>query len=344
MFLSKILAASSFLFSKGESWREWLVSKLDLVDALPELHNEHVKIEEETLQWSVDFKLIKEGTKGYLKSQAAQFSKLCSYALKDAPKEHVKVVSELVAWLFERDDKLDQKEEDLGDKPDQVRMLDERNLQILRGTLEPESASEKALKDLRDKAYKANPDLVTLVAKFRDYFQANWLEAERRDQHKKGIDISKLASVSSYYEFRIFTSAVQVYYELASIVLKDPLTDEDKENVVIQKLSNTSAYIIGVHNDLFSLGKELEEDYAENLVLIEMRENNLTLKEALNKVIANVNKLISEYKALRDDFLRKPMNSKFREYIERMDKLIDGNVIFSSKSERYKIIPKELLL
>ena len=75
-----------------------------------------------------------------------------------------------------------------------------------------------------------------------------------------------------------------------------------------------------------------------------MRENNLTLKEALNKVIANVNKLISEYKALRDDFLRKPMNSKFREYIERMDKLIDGNVIFSSKSERYKIIPKELLL
>jgi hypothetical protein len=126
--------------------------------------------------------------------------------------------------------------------------------------------------------------------------------------------------------------------------MKDPLTDEEKENVVIQKLSNTSAYIIGVHNDLFSLGKELEEDYAENLVLIEMRENSLTLKEALNKVIANVNKLVSEYKALRDDFLRKPINSKFREYIERMDKLIDGNVIFSSKSERYKTIPKELLL
>jgi hypothetical protein len=345
MKLKKILSlnGSSLFFPKDGSWRNWLTSQLVTIGKLPDLHPDHVTIETETLQWSLSFKLITEGTKGYLKSKAAQFSYLCSFSLNKSSKEAVKIASELVAWLFERDDQLDQKEHVLGEKPDFVKQQDERNLEVLKGNISPETPSERALQDLRNQALKHNADLQTLIAQFRVYFQANWVEADRRYQHAQGLDTSQFTTVNSYYEFRIFTSAVQVYYELVSRISNDSLTDEEKDHAVIRKLSNTSAYIIGVHNDLFSLGKELEEDYAENLVLIEMRQNNLTLKEALSKVILNVNQFVKEYKVLRDDFLSKPGNEKYTGYIERMDQLIDGNIIFSLKSERYKTIPKDLL-
>ncbi len=320
------------------NWRKFLSNQLRRAgDGSISISPHFEKAQSLIMDWSVRTGILTKDSVAYVKSQKAEFAKLPAYSLAKVSEKEVISAAKLIAWLFERDNKLDSRKETISTSPEAIVAKDKRFRQILLNSLEgdPISFSERALQDLfLDISHATIEENRSLVKKFDQYFQSNEKEARYRMQKKQ-------PSINTYQEYRVYNSAVQVYEEFMGIVQNHKLSEEERENIEYIRAMNLAALIVGIHNDLFSVGKESEEEYPENLVLLKMGAKGISFRSAIGEVINEVNGMISDFNDLSADLLLG--NPHYAESIERMKNLIDGNIVWSEETDRYKGLPSKFL-
>ena len=312
--------------------KKLLNPKLDKTFQLNE-HHENIKIKSH--KWSEKNKLFSNVKELERIAYKSDFSKLASYSLSFLKEETILEVAKLILWLFSRDILLDYKQKEYGTKWSLIEEKDIELINIIKsknGTKIPFiKFQEYPILDIIYEKFddKNNAFMLSRFCKsLDDYFQSNKIEAFYRDEHI-------IPELEDYKEFRIYTSAVHVYYDFIDLVDDDVrLKDQDfYSNILFTRLRNISALIVGIDNDLFSIQKELKKDYPENIIYIFLKNENLPIEKAMIKTIEYRELLLNTYDKLKGTV--KSLGSTFDTHINIMDHLIVGNKTWSSKTLRY---------
>ena len=226
-----------------------------------------------------------------------EFSKLVSLSSRSQSIETNTTLTNLVAWLFVRDDQIDNKMEVMSSSASAIQVYNQRQEKILNGALPQQLPIEIGLYNYMSELKKSGQSTHHTAISLKKYFQSNTWEVNHR--------IKKLhPPIEQYLEFREHTSATQPFIESRLILDGVSLSDDVRNDILFRRLSRLCGFIVGIGNDLFSIGKEMDTDHGENLILVDMKHNKIAPHIALQNTVDRINMWWDEFDDLKDQFLR----------------------------------------
>ena len=340
-------------------WRAYVSDQLKFKPIDLQDRTSFDRSQSESVKWCQQFKLIdlpavsKEEMKAKfkdfapfqqnsIKSYMAKFALLAFYSLPNADESTFLKAAKLISWLFERDNEIDDVTNESSFDPESIDILNSKLDSAMDLSVEVPMDSESTVLALRDLIKSLDEsDRLFFNNALKDYLKSNTLEARYR---KEG----RLLTLEQYCKIRTDTGAVLPYLELVRLAEHDVLLKKYRSPEFID-LQNKAALIVGLHNDLFSVGNEIGECHAENYILISMKhkanckyQNPVLMKEffhdSLLDTIKKVNGLTEEFEQESSTLL--VSNPEYVIHVQRMQDLITGNIMWSKETSRYNKVPK----
>ncbi|QGN47742.1 terpene synthase family protein [Micromonospora sp. WMMD558] len=228
-------------------------------------HVETARLEGQSIAWAQRFGLITSGHR----LRRADAAGLAGRACPGGPVERVRLLADLITWLFVMDDACD--EDGLGASPTRLAptvavLLDVLDRQGDPGAAQPTGAGPlgDALDDLCRRVRQLGPPglLLRFTSQVRDYLLALLWEAANREH-------GRVPLLDEYVQMRRHTGAVQPSFTLTDLAaggLPGPGRRADPALVALDLLA---ADLVCWCNDLFSYGKETRDTRdAHNLVTV----------------------------------------------------------------------------
>lgn len=295
----------------------------------PDLEKE---VENHTLKFLTDFKLVGPDKLEFYRSQRFPAMITRSYPYGDA--ETLMAWCDLNTLLFLVDDDLDERFD----------IRDESSLSIF---------TDKFVKILEtnecpyeDPVYLAFHDfwlrIIPLSSeRWRRTFIQNvkdmWAGGLWQFQH---IVTGSKPSLHEYCELRQYLGAAHLATDSLEITAQVPLPDTVFADADVMELTILARNIICFANDLFSLGKEMQQSHmgAEfNLVTIIAREQNVDIDEAIKRAAAFHDQCVADFVGKRDNVYKfGEYNLHLQKYVRSLEYLMQGNVDWSTQvTSRY---------
>ncbi|MGN9808647.1 terpene synthase family protein [Micromonospora sp. BQ11] len=215
-------------------------------------HEATDRVAEETLAWARHFGLITSGHR----LRRADPAGLAGRACPDGPVEHLRLLADLICWLFVMDDACD--EDGLGDAPTRLAPTVAVLLDVLDRHGDPAAqlptgggALGDALDDLCRRVRSAGHAgmLLRFASQTRQYLMALLWEAANREH-------SRVPRVREYVQMRRHTGGVPLTLTLTDLAIGAAAGPAPRADPALAALDLLAADLICWCNDVFSYGKE----------------------------------------------------------------------------------------
>ena len=312
-------------------WRDSLFGKINIRRQI-ELNSQFHESTRQSMAW------VSECGINLSPTIHQEFSKLVSLSSRSQSIKTNTALTNLVAWLFVRDDQIDNKMEVMSSSASAIQVYNQRQEKILNGALPQQLPIEIGLYNYMSELKKSGQSTHHTAISFKKYFKSNAWEVNNR--------IKKLhPPIEQYLEFREHTSATQPFIESRLILENISLSDDVRNDILFRRLYRLCGFIVGIGNDLFSIGKEMDTDHGENLILVDMKHNKIPPRIALQNTVDRINMWWDEFDDLKNQFLRDtPSHTPEYKVIQFMEELMSGNFHWSAGTPRYKYVHPELLV
>ncbi|MFC3500401.1 terpene synthase family protein [Micromonospora krabiensis] len=255
----------------------------------------------ETAGWVESFGLISSGHR-LSRLRRADAAGLAARACPEGPVERVRLLADLVSWLFVMDDACD--EDGLGEAPTRLAPVVAALLDVLDGqggtaTVPAEAGPlGAALHDLcrRVRAHGRSALLLRFVSRLRDYLLALLWEAANRE-HRRA------PGVAEYVQMRRHTGGVHPSFALTDLALDGLPGAALRTDPALLTVDTLAADLVCWCNDVFSYGKERTAPDGHNLVTVIARESGQDEAAALRAAADRFNDALEAYLAAEADLL-----------------------------------------
>ncbi|MDO3704682.1 terpene synthase [Micromonospora sp. C28SCA-DRY-2] len=257
-------------------------------------HDSTDLVARQSIEWARDFGLIDSGQR----LRRADVAGLAGRACPDGPVERLRLLSDLVAWLFVVDDACD--EDGLGEAPTRLAPTVAALLDVLDRHGDPAAPLPTAAGPLGDalddlcrrvRAAGAPAMLLRFAAQVRDYLLALLWEAANRERER-------VPGLAEYVQMRRHTGAVGPSLTLTELALGGhPAADRRTEPALVA-LDLLAMDLVCWCNDVFSYGKERRSaPDGHNLVTVIARETGGDEEAALRAAADRFNDALAAYLA-----------------------------------------------
>lgn len=252
----------------------------------PAAHDQVTASAQHTSEWIIRMGLANPGTPRFEAVERARVPLLAARCYDYALPSQLDLASDWLTFLFLYDDLTDT----MGDiknaeEEKAVHRVEDRLLSIFAGETrsQGEDPLSAAAQDIRDRLAEvvAPGWLMRLASNMNVYIQGvRW---ER--QHERS---GKILDAASYRCMRPMISAVDPCFDFAGMFLAS--TDPDLGNhPLLRQLALMANNHISWVNDLYSFPRELTHDRSSNLVIIVATAHNLSVTQAVERVIERCN-------------------------------------------------------
>ena len=177
-----------------------------------------------------------------------------------------------------------------------IQELNKKITQTLGGYYTPKNGDNKMLivsKDVYKWTNKYNLDIEPYIKAMNRYFQSEKIELQNK-AHKIMPTLETMFYLKSDMGFSPTCA------EIALLGKKVSLSDEERNNTVYKSYTDVGGLLISLANDLYSLFKEMKDQDANNYVLVIMKENDCSLREALDIAVNIFNKKMEAFFELKE--------------------------------------------
>lgn len=156
----------------------------------------------------------------------------------------------------------------------------------------------------------------------------------------ENVQAGKLPTVAEFYKKRPFLGAAHISTDLISVIENIDLPDKIINHPSIVDVVNLCRNIVCLANDLFSLSKELIHGDEHNMVIIIMKEMNISLEDAILKTVNIHNSDMTKFIFLTRELPSfEKYDASLRHYVSTLGAILKGNVDWSStETSRYSFI------
>ncbi|KOX06816.1 terpene synthase [Micromonospora sp. NRRL B-16802] len=280
-------------------------------------HKATDRVADESVKWARTFGLVDSGHR-VSRLQQADAAGLAGRACPDGPVEGVRLLTDLISWLFVMDDACD--EDGLGTDPGRLAPAIGALLDVLDQCGDPAARPPTeagplgaALHDLcrRTRAQGRSALLLRFVSQLREYLLALLWEATNRERQR-------VPGVTEYVQLRRHIGGVHPCLTLTDLASGRPPGPTRRADPALTALDLLAVDLICWCNDLFSYGKESRADPdAHNLVTVIAQEGGLDEADALRAAADRFNRGLAAYLdaeeallASGDDALHEPLASR----------------------------------
>lgn len=251
-----------------------------------------------------------------------------------ACKEVLQLVSDLCAWMFIRDDWLD--ESQIGMCPEDVAGWDKRFIEILEGS-EPTEQDEPlafAMRDLGDRLRSNSPSKLWMrrfARSVREHFEAQLWESTNRAR-------GDVPDIETYIKVRRRTGGLYVDSDLIEITDEVVLPPDVLHHSSVQPLREASMNIVVWSNDLLSLEKEIRSgEGTHNLVFVVQHAFELSLQGAVDQVAEMHDAEVRLFLELERQLptFGADLDAEIARYVGALRARIRGNLDWTLRSARY---------
>lgn len=318
------LSFESTIFNQHpNAWKKTLVQRF--IQHPHSIKSDHyLPVKHSSIQWAQHNKIT------FSQSAHNEFVTL-TLLLCDSASQKTKVtLTNFLLWIFIRDDTIDRKASNLG--LDGIKKMNQMhgNALMTHHGIQSHGPLENGLRTivqtLIDHA-PSNQKLNRFEKKMMDYFESNYVEVYNREHRI-------LLSIHQYIELRADTIAVYPYLEARFIM--DGLPDINRIHR-IDEMSILCSKIVGIANDIFSIGKEYTDDYPDNIVLLYQQKYGMSLEEALEKTLNRLMTWFASFNQLKSASYQANDTHEYG-YIIAMEETIRGSFIWSVDAARYNAI------
>ncbi|MBM7489902.1 hypothetical protein JOD64_001124 [Micromonospora luteifusca] len=247
----------------------------------------------ESVEWAHASGLIDSGHRAH-RLRRADAAGLAGRACPDGPEDGLRLLTDLISWLFVMDDACD--EDDLGADPARLASTIGGLLDVLDRCGEPGGAPGAgplgaALHDLcrRTRAHGRPGQLLRFVSQVRAYLLALLWEATNRERRR-------VPEVAEYVQMRRHTGGVRPCLTLTDLASARPPGSAQHADPALVALDLLAVDLVCWCNDLFSYGKESEVDPdAHNLVTVIARNSGADEATALRAAANRFNQGLAAY-------------------------------------------------
>lgn len=248
----------------------------------------------------------------------------------------LRLVSDVCAWFFLRDDWLD--ESRIGQEPQRLLAWNRKFMEILEGD-EPTAGDEPlaiAMWDLRKRLHMESPSTFwtrRFVRSVREHLDAALWECRNR-----GFGLAP--DINTYVTMRRKTGGVYIDSDLIEITDRIHLSPEVFYHPAVRSLRDASGNILCWSNDLLSLEKELRSgEGVHNLVFVVQRSSNLSLEEAVSRVAGMHDaemRFFAEQEGQLPTFGRE-VDQELQRYVRALRARLGGNQHWIYEALRYRL-------
>ncbi|MFG1777354.1 terpene synthase [Micromonospora sp. NPDC049048] len=231
-------------------------------------HDATDRVARESTEWALDHGLISNGHRLH-RLRRADAAGLAGRACPDGPIDGLRLLADLISWLFVMDDACD--EDGLGDSPTRLAPTIAALLDVLDG---PEGRPDEpattagplgeALGDLCRRAHATGGPaaLLRFRGEVREYLLALLWEAANREH-------GRVPGLSEYAQMRRHTGAVHPSFTLTELAAGALPGAAQRTEPSLVALDLLAADLVCWCNDVFSYGKEhLAQPDVHNLVVV----------------------------------------------------------------------------
>ena len=149
----------------------------------------------------------------------------------------------------------------------------------------------------------------------------------------------KMPSLTEYQGMRRVASSGVLNIITFPLVFDLNVPIEVLDHPVIQQLQEMHANYISWVNDIMSLGKELQEDGALNLVFILQEERELTLQQAVDAAVEIVRREATAYLDLKARLPRLgvPLTGDLAELLDKLERWQADAIAYQQRAPRYSV-------
>ncbi|MGK5741852.1 terpene synthase family protein [Micromonospora sp. URMC 103] len=281
--------------------RTFAVSALREPPFLARRHDSTDLVAGESTAWAQSFGLIGSGHRLH-RLRRADVAGLAGRACPEGPPEGLRLLADLISWLFVMDDACD--EDGLGAAPTRLAPVVAALLDVLErhGDFTPAPPGGgplgAALHDLcrRVRARGQSALLLRFVSRLRDYLLALLWEATNREH-------GRVPSVAEYVQMRRHTGGVHPSFALTDLALGGLPGDPVRSDPALVALDTLAADLVCWCNDVFSYGKERTAPDGHNLVTAIRREAGQDEDAALRAAADRFNHTLLAYLAVEPQVL-----------------------------------------
>jgi 5-epi-alpha-selinene synthase len=143
----------------------------------------------------------------------------------------------------------------------------------------------------------------------------------------------EIPSLATYSKLRLLISAVFPCFDLAGIHVDGARTDF-ADHVLVKQLEVMANNYVSWVNDIYGLGKEIEESTTSNLVIVIAHQFELDWDEALDRAIEMCNSELEAFVVLERQ-LDLLVSGDCRAYVRALASWMRGNLDWYSETRRY---------
>ncbi|MEV4497669.1 terpene synthase [Micromonospora arborensis] len=258
-------------------------------------HKATDRVASESVDWARTFGLIDSGHRVH-RLRRADAAGLAGRACPDGPEDGLRLLTDLISWLFVMDDACD--EDDLGADPARLASTIGGLLDVLDRCGEPDRPPGAgagplgaALHDLcrRTRAHGRPEQLLRFASQVQAYLLALLWEATNRERRR-------VPAVAEYVQMRRHTGGVRPCLTLTDLASPRPPGSAQYADRGLIALDLLTVDLVCWCNDLFSYGKESEVDPdAHNLVTVLARNSGADESAALRAAAHRFNQGLAAY-------------------------------------------------
>lgn len=257
-------------------------------------HGATEQVASESVEWACAFGLV-DSSQRLQRLQRADAAGLAGRACPDGSVEGLRLLTDLISWLFVMDDACD--EDGLGTDPARLGPAISTLLDVLDRCGDPDVAPPTvgplgdALHDLCRRARRHDHAalLLRFVSQLREYLLALLWEAANRERRR-------VPEVAEYVQLRRHIGGVHPCLTLTDLASTRPPGSAQRANQGLIALDLLAVDLVCWCNDLFSYGKESRADPdAHNLVTVIAQDSDADEATALRSAAHRFNQGLATY-------------------------------------------------
>ncbi|SCG69897.1 Terpene synthase family, metal binding domain [Micromonospora siamensis] len=314
--------------------RSFAVSVLREPPFVPRRHDAMGVVAGESAGWARDLGLVHTPA-GLRRLRAADPADLAARACPEAPVDRLRLLTDLITWLFVMDDACD--EDGLGASPVRLAPVVALLLEVLDrhgdGSVAPPAgagplgvALDDVCRRVRDRRQPAA--LLRLISQLREYLLALLWEAANREHRR-------VPGSAEYVQMRRHTGGARPAFTLTDLARDRWPGPAGRADPGMAALDALAADLVCWCNDLFSYGKEQSRlPDAHNLVSTIAGEDGLDEETALRAAADRYNAGLAAY-AAREAVLAAAGNEAVRDFLTTRRDWIRATYDWSLAATRY---------